>query len=64
MIFLYGPPGSGKSSVGRRLAEGLSLEFYDLDGEIERRGGKEIHTIFETEGEHGFRRRRKLESEG
>ena len=57
MIFLYGPPGSGKSSVGRRLAEGLSLEFYDLDVEIERQAGVEIHTIFDSEGELGFRRR-------
>lgn len=57
MIFLYGPPGSGKSSLGRRLAEGLSLEFYDLDGEIKRRAGVEISTIFDTEGENGFRKR-------
>ncbi len=57
MIFLYGPPGSGKSSVGRRLAEGLSLEFYDLDMEITRQAGREISTIFDTEGEREFRKR-------
>jgi 3-dehydroquinate synthase len=57
MIFLYGPPGSGKSTLGRRLAETLSLAFYDLDEDIERQTGMEISAIFETEGEPGFRRR-------
>jgi 3-dehydroquinate synthase len=57
MIFVYGPPGSGKSSVGRRLAEGLSLEFYDLDKEITRQAGREISTIFDNEGEREFRKR-------
>ncbi|MCH7586906.1 MAG: 3-dehydroquinate synthase [Chloroflexi bacterium] len=57
MIFLYGPPGSGKSSVGRRLAESLSLNFYDLDEEITRQAGAEISAIFATDGEQGFRKR-------
>ena len=57
MIFLYGPPGSGKSSVGRKLAEGLGLEFYDLDVEITRQAGVEITAIFNSEGESGFRKR-------
>ncbi len=54
-IFLYGPPGSGKSSVGRLLAESLALSFYDLDQEIETRSGKSIPEIFASNGEADFR---------
>jgi len=54
-ILLYGPPGSGKSRVGRVLAEALSLPFYDLDREIETRCGRSIPDIFQLEGEPGFR---------
>jgi 3-dehydroquinate synthase len=62
IISLYGPPGSGKTSVGRLLADNLGLPFYDLDGEIERRAGKTIPEIFAAEGEAGFRRRERLEA--
>jgi shikimate kinase len=56
-IFLVGPMGAGKSTVGRQLAEALSLEFKDSDQEIQRRTGVDIPTIFEFEGEEGFRNR-------
>jgi shikimate kinase len=49
--------GAGKSTVGRQLAAALSLEFKDSDQEIQRRTGVDIPTIFEYEGEEGFRRR-------
>jgi 3-dehydroquinate synthase len=54
-IFLYGPPTSGKSSLGLRLAESLQLPFYDLDGMIENQAGASIPQIFANEGESGFR---------
>jgi 3-dehydroquinate synthase len=56
-IFLYGPPASGKSSVGRSLSADLSLPFYDLDDEIEAQSRKTIPDIFADEGESGFRNR-------
>ena len=56
-VFLVGPMGSGKSAVGRRLAERLGLEFVDSDAEIESRTGVDIPYIFEREGEAGFRAR-------
>ena len=56
-IFLYGPPGSGKSELGRRLAAALDLPFYDLDALIEARTGRTIPELFSQEGEAGFRRR-------
>lgn len=56
-IFLVGPMGAGKSTVGRQLAEALSFEFKDSDQEIQRRTGVDIPTIFEYEGEEGFRNR-------
>ena len=49
--------GSGKTTVGRRLASLLGLEFVDSDQEIVRRTGAEIPLIFEIEGEAGFRQR-------
>jgi len=55
--FLIGPMGSGKTSVGRQLAKRLKYEFYDSDREIEARCGVDIPTIFEYEGEDGFRQR-------
>jgi 3-dehydroquinate synthase len=54
-IFIYGPPGSGKTTLGRRLAEGLNLPFYDLDEMIVDRAGLSIPEIFSEEGESGFR---------
>jgi len=56
-IFLVGPMGSGKTAVGRRLADRLGLEFVDSDTEIESRTGVDIPYIFEREGEAGFRAR-------
>lgn len=57
LIFLYGPPGSGKSAVGRVLAENLGLPFFDLDQEIESFYGGTIPDIFAAEGEPGFRQK-------
>jgi shikimate kinase len=56
-IFLIGPMGAGKSTIGRQLAESLSYTFRDSDQEIQRRTGVDIPTIFEYEGESGFRDR-------
>lgn len=56
-FFLIGPMGSGKTSVGRQLARKLGYEFFDSDREIEARCGVDIPTIFEYEGEEGFRDR-------
>lgn len=56
-IFLIGPMGAGKSSVGKYLASQLQLHFYDTDEEIEKRTGVDIGWIFDVEGEIGFRRR-------
>ncbi len=58
-IFLVGPMGAGKTTVGKRLGEAMSLEFIDSDHEIEQRTGVDIPYIFEKEGEPGFRRREK-----
>jgi shikimate kinase/3-dehydroquinate synthase len=54
-IFLYGPPGSGKSETGLRLAAALDLPFIDLDKEIMIQAGQSIPDIFLQEGETGFR---------
>jgi len=54
-LFLYGPSGSGKSTLGQLVAENLSLNFFDLDHEIERKEGKKTQRIFEAKGERGFR---------
>lgn len=56
-IFLIGPMGAGKSTIGRHLADQLHLEFYDSDHEIERRTGADIAWVFDIEGEEGFRAR-------
>lgn len=56
-LVLVGPMGSGKSSIGRRLADRLGLRFVDADREIEARTGATVTTIFECEGETGFRER-------
>lgn len=56
-LFLIGPTGAGKTSLGRRLATHYGLAFVDLDREIEQRTGADVATIFELEGEAGFRRR-------
>lgn len=56
-VFLVGPMGAGKSTIGRHLADELHLEFFDSDQEIERRTGADIAWIFDLEGEEGFRKR-------
>src|SRR5690606_9473872 len=56
-IFLVGPMGAGKTTVGRRLAQLCRLRFVDSDHEIERRCGVDIPYVFEKEGEAGFRKR-------
>lgn len=49
--------GAGKTTVGKRLAKRHGLPFLDTDHEIERRCGASVSTIFDLEGEEGFRRR-------
>lgn len=56
-IILVGLMGSGKTTVGKALARKLGVPFVDSDHEIEARTGVRIPTIFEVEGEAGFRRR-------
>ncbi|WP_407937488.1 shikimate kinase AroK [Neptuniibacter marinus] len=56
-IFLIGPMGAGKSTIGRLLSQELKLEFVDSDREIEKRAGADIPWIFDVEGESGFRDR-------
>lgn len=57
IVYMVGPMGSGKSTVGRHLAELLGYGFIDSDAEIEARAGADIPWIFDVEGEAGFRRR-------
>ena len=54
-VFLVGPMGVGKTTIGRVLAELLELDFYDSDREIEASTGADIPWIFDVEGEAGFR---------
>ena len=56
-VYLVGLMGAGKTTLGRSLARRLALDFVDSDREIEARTGVSIPTIFEIEGEEGFRRR-------
>lgn len=56
-IFIVGPMASGKSTLGKKLAQALSIDFVDTDREIEKKAGAEISWIFEVEGEEGFRER-------
>ncbi len=56
-IFLVGPMGAGKSTIGKYLAQHLKLGFADTDTEIESRTGADIPWIFDVEGEEGFRDR-------
>jgi len=54
-VVLVGLMGSGKSSVGKKVAAALGVTFADSDAEIERRAGRTIASIFETDGEASFR---------
>ena len=56
-VFLIGPMGAGKSTIGRLLSQELKFEFYDSDKVIEDRCGADIPWIFDKEGEAGFRER-------
>ncbi|MCD6550738.1 bifunctional shikimate kinase AroK/3-dehydroquinate synthase AroB [Thermotoga sp.] len=58
-IFLVGMMGSGKSTIGKKVADVLDLEFVDMDAEIERREKRSINRIFEEDGEEYFRLREK-----
>ncbi len=58
-VFLVGPMGAGKTTIGKQLAQNLHLEFIDSDQEIESRTGAAIDWIFDLEGEDGFRKREK-----
>ncbi len=59
-IFIVGPMGSGKSTVGKIISNELFLNFFDTDEEIEDRTGASIDWIFDLEGEEGFRKRESL----
>lgn len=56
-IYLIGLMGAGKTTIGRQLAKALQWPFYDSDKAIEENTGVDIPTIFEFEGEAGFRQR-------
>jgi len=59
-VYLVGLMGAGKTTIGRSLAKRLALDFVDSDHEIEARTGVSIPTVFEIEGEEGFRKREAL----
>ena len=56
-IFLVGMMGAGKTTLGRALAQRLRREFADTDRVLVERTGVPVATIFDIEGEEGFRRR-------
>lgn len=56
-LFLIGPMGAGKTTIGKRLAARFGLSFIDLDREIEQATGASVNLIFEVEGETAFRDR-------
>jgi len=56
-IYLIGPMGSGKTTIGQRLAKKLGLEFLDNDQELQKQTGASVNLIFDLEGEKGFRKR-------
>lgn len=56
-IIIVGSMGAGKTTIGRSLATKLDMPFYDIDHEIVARCGVDIPTIFDIEGEEGFRSR-------
>lgn len=59
-LYLVGMPGAGKSTIGKAIARTLGLAFCDADDELVRLTGVPITTIFELEGEAGFRVRETL----
>lgn len=56
-VFLIGPMGAGKTTVGSMLAKAMGREFLDSDAVLQERTGVTVSEIFEHEGEQGFRRR-------
>lgn len=58
-IFLVGPMGSGKTTIGKRVARRLGMQFVDCDTALEEHTGAPVGLIFDIEGEAGFRRREK-----
>ena len=58
-LFLIGPMGSGKTTIGKRVARRLGMQFIDCDRALEERTGAPVSLIFEIEGEAGFRSREK-----
>ena len=56
-IYLIGPLGAGKSSIGRKLAQMTKKRFFDTDLEIAKRSGVDLNWICEVEGESGYRKR-------
>lgn len=59
-IFLIGPMGAGKTTIGRQLAREFKMPFYDSDRVIEEHTGANIPLIFDLEGEQGFRKREQV----
>ena len=59
-VFLIGPMGSGKTTIGKRLAKKFGLDFYDCDHELEHLTGASVNLIFDVEGEARFRERESL----
>ena len=56
-VYLIGPMGSGKTTIGQRLAKLMDMEFLDNDHELESHTGANVGLIFDLEGEDGFRKR-------
>lgn len=56
-IYLIGPMGSGKTTIGQRVAKRLKMEFLDCDQNLEKQTGASVNLIFDVEGESGFRKR-------
>lgn len=56
-VYLIGPMGSGKTTIGQRVAQLLGLDFLDCDHELEAQTGASVNLIFDIEGEEGFRER-------